>query len=102
MTTLTPARLAHRFGCPILPARAKQLRDGRYRIIYSPLLRPNVALPADEDILQTTARLMRIFESWIRATPEQWNYLKRRWPKHDSTSPRSNLVGGQSLLEEAI
>jgi len=84
MTTLTPARLARRFGCPILLARAEQLPNGRYRIVYSPPLRSNIALPAEEDILEMTMELMRIFETWILATPEQWNYLKRRWPKHDS------------------
>jgi Kdo2-lipid IVA lauroyltransferase/acyltransferase len=81
MTTLTPARLARRFDCPILLARAEQLPNGRYQITYAPPLRTNMSLPTEEDVLAVTGELMRTFESWIRTAPEQWNYLKRRWPK---------------------
>jgi KDO2-lipid IV(A) lauroyltransferase len=86
MTTLTPARLARRFNCPILLARAEQLPHGRYRIIYHPPIRPNMALAPQRDILELTTQILQTFETWIRTTPEQWNYLKRRWPKHDVTA----------------
>ena len=91
MTTLTPARLARRFGCPILLARAEQLPRGRYRIIYCPPIRPNMALPPQQDVFELTTQLLQSFETWIRTTPEQWNYLKRRWPKHDGTAGRREI-----------
>jgi KDO2-lipid IV(A) lauroyltransferase len=86
-TTTTPARLARRFGCPIVPARAVLLPDGRYRITYCEPLRPDPAREPDADAIATTTRLNALFESWIREEPGQWLCTKRRWPKSRSGRP---------------
>jgi KDO2-lipid IV(A) lauroyltransferase len=80
-TTTTPARLARRYGAPIVPARAILLPDGRYRITYLEALRPDPSRNADADVMAITATLNHLFESWIREHPEQWLCMKRRWPK---------------------
>ena len=80
-TTTTPARLARRFGCPIVPVRTVLLADGRYRITYCEPLRPDPAREPDADAIATTMRLNELFESWIREEPGQWLCTKRRWPK---------------------
>jgi KDO2-lipid IV(A) lauroyltransferase len=93
-TTTTPARLARRFGCPILPARAVLLPKGRYEIAFEPALRPDPHRDAESDILEITARLNRIFESWIRGRPGQWLCMKRRWPKQRSSQGEQRASAG--------
>jgi Kdo2-lipid IVA lauroyltransferase/acyltransferase len=80
-TTTTPARLARRFGCAILPARAVLLPKGRYRLSFESVMRPDPTRDAESDVLAITARLNHIFEGWIREDPGQWLCMKRRWPK---------------------
>jgi KDO2-lipid IV(A) lauroyltransferase len=86
-TTTTPARLARRFGCAIVPARAVLLTDGRYRITYCEPLRPDPAREPDADAIAMTTRLNELFESWIREEPGQWLCTKRRWPKSRAGRP---------------
>jgi KDO2-lipid IV(A) lauroyltransferase len=81
LTTTTPARLARRFDCPIVPASAVLLANGRYRITYHEPLRPDPSRDADDDVREITLALNRLFESWIRQEPGQWLCMKRRWPK---------------------
>lgn len=80
MTAPAAAQLARRFGCPILPIRIERLAGARFRITVLPPL--TVARGADRaaDIRAATAALNRLVEDWIRARPEQWLWLHRRWP----------------------
>jgi KDO2-lipid IV(A) lauroyltransferase len=80
-TTTTPARLARRFDCPIVPASTVLLENGRYRITYHEPLHPDPSRDADDDVREITLALNRMFETWIRQEPGQWLCLKRRWPK---------------------
>jgi KDO2-lipid IV(A) lauroyltransferase len=91
-TTTTPARLARRFRCPIVPGRAILLPDGRYRITYYEPLRPDLERDADADVISITTRLNQLFESWIREAPGQWLCLKRRWPK-ENRGPAATTTG---------
>ncbi len=92
-TTTTPARLARRFGCPIVPARAILLPGGRYRVTYCEPLRPDPARETDADVIAMTEALNRVFETWIRETPGQWLCMKRRWPKHSGGSSEPSVPG---------
>ena len=69
-TTDSPARLALRFGCELVPARVERLGDER-------------ADPQTQ-ALQMTRRLNELIEGWIRAHPGQWWCPKHRWPKGGS------------------
>lgn len=80
-STTTPARLAYRQNCPIVPCRTILLPDGRYRISYYEPIRPDLSQPADAEISRIMRSINRLFESWIRAFPDQWLCTKRRWPK---------------------
>ena len=91
-TTTTPARLARRFNCSIVPARALLLPNGRYRLTYYEPLRPDLTRDADEDVRATTIRLNQLFESWIREDPGQWLCMKRRWPKDRQPRPEPRPV----------
>jgi KDO2-lipid IV(A) lauroyltransferase len=81
--TTTPAWLALKTGCPIVPIQVERRRDARFRIIFHPALR--VIRQAGESTEQAVNRVTRdvtaMVEAWIRAHPSDWMCTKRRWPK---------------------
>lgn len=80
-TTTSPAWLAMKLNCPLIPVQVERIEDARYRMTFhAPLL--TGCEPADpERMIRATAELNRLFEEWIRARPEQWLCMKRRWPE---------------------
>lgn len=80
MTAPAIAQFGLRLGCILLPARTERLGGARFRVtVYPPLeFRPSGDRAADErDIM---VRINAIIEDWVRARPEQWLWLHRRWP----------------------
>lgn len=81
-TNTVPARLALRFECELVPARAERLPGGRYRItLYPPVVADDGVDGAAAQASNMTAKLNRQFEQWIREAPGEWLCLARRWPK---------------------
>ncbi len=81
-SNVIPARLALRFGCELVPARAERLEGARFRItIYEPVRPDDATADPREQALDMTRKLNEHFERWIRERPEQWMCTKRRWPK---------------------
>lgn len=103
-TSTTPARLAFRHNCPIIPCRTILLPDGRYRISYCEPLRPDLSQPAATEISRLTRSINGIFESWIREFPDQWLCTKRRWNKqpHEVAAVRSVERGGAEASVPAL
>jgi KDO2-lipid IV(A) lauroyltransferase len=80
-TTTLPARLALRFGCELVPIRVERMEGARFRVtVYAPLV-ADEAQGEKEQALAMTRMLNARFEDWIRERPEEWQCLKRRWPK---------------------
>ncbi len=80
MTATAPAEFALRLGVPILPARMERLRGAHFRFtLYPPLEMPATG-DRERDVFEITKRITELFEEWIRARPEQWLWLHRRWP----------------------
>ena len=81
MTAPAAASFALRFGCPLVPAHMERIGPCRFRLTIEPPL----ALPGSgdrlADISALTAEMNRYLEKWIRARPESWLWLHRRWPK---------------------
>ena len=69
------APLARRTGAAILPVRQVRDRDGIVRIVVEP------ELPLGEDDQSDNRRLAALVEGWIRAQPDQWLWVHRRF-KH--------------------
>lgn len=82
-TTTVAATIALKTGCPIVPAYCVRRADGRYRMVYGPLVEWTSSSRRDEDIAGLTQHVTSIIEGWVRETPEQWLWLHRRW----KTSP---------------
>ena len=43
------------------------------------LLEPPAAPPAPCDVLDTTERIVRTWEAWVREDPLQWRWIHWRW-----------------------
>jgi Kdo2-lipid IVA lauroyltransferase/acyltransferase len=95
-TTTVAAALALKTGCAVVPTRALLLPDGRYRLVYDPPLQWQPTGDRQADIAAVTQELTRVIESWVRAAPEQWLWIHRRWKTQPSE--QSAISNQQSAL----
>jgi KDO2-lipid IV(A) lauroyltransferase len=74
-----PALLAVRVGCPILPGFL--IREGvdRHRAVFEQLLWPDPSLPRSAAVLDLTQRFTILLERYVRAYPEMYFWMHRRW-----------------------
>ncbi|MFQ5775328.1 MAG: lysophospholipid acyltransferase family protein [Kiloniellaceae bacterium] len=81
MTPTAPAQLALRFRCPLVPVRIERTGPARFRVTsHAPLELPDSG-DRQADVARAMRELNRILEDWIRARPEEWLWLHRRWPE---------------------
>jgi KDO2-lipid IV(A) lauroyltransferase len=81
-TSTTPARLALRYHCDLIPIRIQRLGNARFRATFEPPITPTAEFTDEhEKILDMTRQLNELFETWIRDQPQDWLCSKRRWPK---------------------
>ena len=88
-TTPGLAHLASAAGAPVVPAFSERRPDGRHVIHVMPALEP----PPDrepETLRAATQAYVAVIEAYIRAHPEQWIWVHRRW----RTQPRPGDVPG--------
>lgn len=77
-TSSGPARVARAAGAPLLPVFTWRDEEGRHHIRFEPPVTPAEGT-RDEAVRETTRRLQARVEAAIRAHPEQWLWLHRRW-----------------------
>ena len=80
MTAPALAQLALRFGCPVVPARVERLDGAHFRLTVYPPLTLATSGDRQADIAAAMGQINALIEEWIRARPEQWLWLHRRWP----------------------
>lgn len=80
MTAPAIARLALRFRCPVVPIRTERLQGARFRVTVEAPVEVSDTGDISADVLATMVRVNAVIESWVRAQPEQWLWLHRRWP----------------------
>ena len=76
-----PAKLALRFKAVVVTCRIERLKGARWRFTVSDPLELPDSGDAEADALALTRRVTAEVEAWIRAKPEDWFWLHRRWPK---------------------
>ena len=75
-----PAALAVSFGRPImLVACVRKPGGGRYEVMLSDPIRPDVEADSLEEIGRLTAAMNREIEAFVRKRPEQYLWLHDRW-----------------------
>jgi KDO2-lipid IV(A) lauroyltransferase len=80
MTAPSLAALALRFRCPVIPGCCERIGPARLRFTPEPpLVLPDTGDRA-ADIATLTRTVNATLERWIRARPESWLWLHRRWP----------------------
>jgi lipopolysaccharide heptosyltransferase II len=85
-TSPLPATMALRTGAAILPVAVYTLPRGRWRIVISPPVRPEV-----EEVGALTAQLNRVLEGQIRESPADWLWSHNRWK-----TPRPQFLLGKT------
>lgn len=89
-TTSAVAVLALRTRAAVIPVFSLPLNDGRYRLIYE---RP-LELPAEdtpEAVRDLTQRCTKVLEKYVRAHPERWLWMHRRWRDDVRTTESPSL-----------
>ena len=87
-TTPALGLLALKTGAPIVPAFGTPLPDGRYRISYLPEVPVQelaVTGSRDGDVKAVTQACTAIIESQVRARPECWLWMHKRWKSRPAT-----------------
>ena len=81
MTAPGPSRLAVKYDVPVVPMITERTGPGRFRVeVFEPLLR-NPDLDDEAATVDLTHRITAFIEYHVRANPEQWFWMHRRWPK---------------------
>lgn len=81
MTAPALAAMALRFRCPVIPGYVQRLGPARLRIVVEQPLELPESGDRQVDVATLTQMINDRLESWIRARPESWLWLHRRWPK---------------------
>lgn len=79
-TTRAVPLLALRTGAVIMPGYCYRVGDGcKYVIEAGRAIYPDPNAPREAEIMRIAEAYTRQIERWIRARPEQWLWLHRRW-----------------------
>lgn len=80
MTADGPARLAHRYRTALQPMSVRRLEGARFRItVHDPIALDHDA-PLETEIPAAVHRVNAFVEGVVRAAPEQWFWVHKRWP----------------------
>ena len=91
-TTTVAAAVAVKTGAALLPARIETLPGGRYRARYEAPLALGLSDGRKDDVARLTREVTARIEDWVRANPEQWLWMHRRW-KSRPPDPAPALAG---------
>lgn len=81
MTTSATATLALRLKCTVLPVFVERLGPARLRVVVeAPLALPDTR-DRQMDVLALTQVINDRVEAWVRARPETWLWMHRRFGK---------------------
>lgn len=81
MTADAIAQFALSLRCPLHPTRMERLEGARFRMTIYPALAISRSDDRDVDTLKIMTEINKIVEDWVRARPEQWLWIHKRWPE---------------------
>ena len=80
-TTIGPALMALRSGCPVIGAFLVRKGPGKHRLVFSEEVPIQRSGNLRQDVLDNTLRFNQLVESQVRKYPDHWFWLHRRWKK---------------------
>lgn len=86
-TAPTPAVLSMRSGAAVVFVLSYPLGDGRHKVVIEGPLEPPDTGDRERDVLAFMQDLNDRLERWVRAHPEQWYWLHRRWKTRPPAHP---------------
>lgn len=90
LTTTSPAWLAIKMNCPLIPVEIERIGKDRFRAVFhDPIDTSADIADVRKRVIETTQQVNACFEQWIRKHPEHWHCTKRRWPKEAYSTYRS-------------
>jgi Kdo2-lipid IVA lauroyltransferase/acyltransferase len=78
-TTPIAAVLARRLGVPVVTVLSRRLPNGKLLNVIGPPLPMEITDNQQEDIRRNVQLQSDAIEAWVRAYPEQWLWLHKRW-----------------------
>jgi KDO2-lipid IV(A) lauroyltransferase len=84
-TSPAPVRFAQATGAAILPLFITRTERPGYHVIHfgEEFVLETVSSDPERNLRHNTQRLNDIIEGWIRAHPDQWLWMHKRWKVHD-------------------
>ncbi|WP_297774668.1 lauroyl acyltransferase [uncultured Roseovarius sp.] len=80
-SSILPARLALRFGVPLVPVQAERLPGARFRVrFHAPLVPSDLSADRDGQAVDLAHQINDKFEDWIKARPGEWLCTSKIWP----------------------
>ena len=80
-TTIGPALMALRSGCPVIGAFMVRQGLGKHRLVFSEEVPIQRSGNLRQDMLDNTMRFNQLIEARVRVHPDHWFWLHRRWKK---------------------
>ena len=80
-TSIGPALMALRAGCPVIGVFMVRQGFGKHRLVFSEEIPIQRSGNLRQDIADNTRRFNQLIESYVRAYPDHWFWLHRRWKK---------------------
>lgn len=96
-TPAGPALLAVRQAVPVVAGFIRRVSYGKHEIVISPPVELIRTGDLEEDVRLNTERFNRILEGYIRAHPEQWVWMHRRWRRQKPYQAGGRSAGRRSV-----
>ena len=80
-TSIGPALMALRSGCPVIGVFLVRQGLGKHRLVFSDEIPIRRSGNLRRGIADNTRRFNQLIESYVRAYPDHWFWLHRRWKK---------------------
>ena len=100
-TTTVAAALAVKTGCALVPVHCEARPDGRYTFVYSRPVEWTTTGSREADIARLTQELTTEIESWVRARPDQWLWMHRRWKTQPRPASESTTAAATETASQA-
>ncbi len=80
MTATGATRMALKTGHPLLPMSVTR-QDAQFHVTFHPPLTLEKTSSRDMDVQKGVKQIINFTEAQIKAAPDQWFWVHRRWPK---------------------